>query len=146
MKEPDALNVVMDYAAAIIARDAERMKSCRAGSYVLDLVHLDAFGIAPQGPDAGEATYHALFTEFSDEDFEVLRTIAGKSVVVQEWRFSGKLTGQLDIGPVPGSFAPTGRNVRLRGVTIYDVEAGRITRETMYFDNATWAVELGVTP
>jgi hypothetical protein len=35
------------------------MKALRARSYVLDLVHLDAFKIAPQGPGAGEAMYAA---------------------------------------------------------------------------------------
>jgi len=56
--------VVSDYAAAIIARDQDRMKALRARSYVLDLVHLDAFKIAPQGPGAGEAMYAALFAAF----------------------------------------------------------------------------------
>ncbi len=61
---PGALDVVSDYAAAIIARDQDRMKALRARSYVLDLVHLDAFKIAPQGPGAGEAMYAALFAAF----------------------------------------------------------------------------------
>lgn len=144
---PGALDVVSDYAAAIIARDQDRLKALRARSYVLDLVHLDAFKIAPQGPGAGEAMYAALFAAFPDSDFEVLRTIAGEAVVVQEWRFSGRHTGPLlSAGPVPGAVAPTGRQVRLRGVSIYEATGGKIVRETMYLDNATWAVELGVTP
>jgi len=82
-----------------------------------------------------------------DSDFEVLRTIAGEVVVIQEWRFSGRHTGPLlSAGPVPGPVAPTGRQVRLRGVSIYEAAGGKIVRETMYLDNATWAVELGVTP
>lgn len=46
---------------------------------------------------------------------------------------------------MPGALAPTGREVYLRGVSIYEAAGGKIERETMYLDNATWAVELGAT-
>ena len=41
---------------------------------------------------------------------------------------------------------PTGREVRLRGVSIYDIIRGLIQRETIYIDNATLLVELGGLP
>lgn len=78
-RQPGALDVVSDYAAAIIARDPERMKTLRAKTCLLDLVQLDAFKVTPHGPGAGETMYAALFDAFPDADLEVLRTIARRS-------------------------------------------------------------------
>jgi predicted ester cyclase len=85
-----------------------------------------------------------LFAAFPDAQYEIQRTIAAEELVVQEWCFSGRLTGQLEVGPVAGTFPPNGRSVRLRGVTIYEVQGANITRETVYLDNTNCAVELGL--
>jgi hypothetical protein len=41
---------------------------------------------------------------------------------------------------------PTGKTIRLRGVSVYDIQDELISKETMYIDFATLWVELGVTP
>ena len=40
---------------------------------------------------------------------------------------------------------PTGKTIRIRGVSVYDLDGGLIQRETLYLDLATLLVELGVT-
>ena len=49
-------------------------------------------------------------------------------------------------GPGAGAGCPHGQAGPAAGVSIYEAAGGKIVRETMYLDNATWAVELGVTP
>ena len=39
----------------------------------------------------------------------------------------------------------TGKTIRLRGVSVFDLHQGLIQRETLYLDLATLFVELGVT-
>ena len=64
--------------------------------------------------------------------------------MVTEWIFTGNNTGPL----VPPIFEervePTGKTIRLRGVPVYDIAKGSITRETVYIDLGTLIVELGV--
>jgi hypothetical protein len=75
----------------------------------------------------------------------VSRTIAAESVVVSEWVFTGTNTGPLTAPVFGQDMEPTGRTIRLRGVSVLDVEDGLVQRETIYMDLATLFVELGVT-
>jgi hypothetical protein len=78
-------------------------------------------------------------------DYEVTRTIAAETVVVTQWTFTAANTGPLGPPAFESPREPTGRTIRLRGVSIYDVSEGLIQRETTYMDLATLMVELGVT-
>ncbi len=72
------------------------------------------------------------------------RTIAAKDVVATQWTFTG--TNSEPLGPpnFEQLFAPPGRTVMFRGVSIYDIDDGLIQRETSYMDLVTIMVELGV--
>ena len=61
-----------------------------------------------------------------------------------QWTFTG--TNSEPLGPpvFEQAFAPAGRTVMFRGVSIYDISDGHILRETSYMDLATIMVELGV--
>ena len=148
MNKLTAFTIAAQYTAAIAAQNEERMQVLRAGSYKLDAVYLDAYGVAPLAEPEGKGTYRSLFSAFPDGDLAVTRTIAGAEVVVQEWTFSGTHTRRTERGAFRGHMheQPTGREVRLRGVSIYDILRGLIQRETIYIDNATLLVELGGLP
>jgi steroid delta-isomerase-like uncharacterized protein len=139
-----ALEVVADYVAALAACDSETMKALRAPGYVLDWVYADAFGNRPLSAEDTERFWPAWFAGFSESDYEVLRTIAAETVVVTQWIFTG--THSDPIGPpvFDPPHLPTGRTIRCRAVSIYDIGDGVITRETTYLDLATLLVELGV--
>jgi predicted ester cyclase len=121
------------------------MDAFRAGNYVLDLVQQDAFEQGALSHEETRAFWPSWFASFPEMDYQVTRTVAAETVVVTQWVFIGTNSGRLT-APVFGSdMEPTGRTIRFRGVSIYDVQEGLIQRETLYMDLATLFVELGLT-
>ena len=140
---PSAFEIVSQFVAALSAQDTETMKSLHAKDYVVDWVYGDAFENPPSSAEESAAFFPAWFAGFDEIDYEVKRTIAAEEVVVTEWVFTGTHTGPLGPPVFEERLAPTGRTIQFRGVTIYDVCAGLIQRETIYMDLATLLVELG---
>jgi predicted ester cyclase len=141
---PPSLQVVAQYAAALAARDSTGMSVLRTPDFRLDYVHLDAFEGEPLSAQETESFWPAWFTGFPEMDFEITRTIAAETVVVVQWTFTGTNKGALVPQVFGRAIEPTGRTVRLRGLSVYDVSEGLIQRETLYLDYATLWVELGV--
>lgn len=142
---PSALDVVSEYVAALAARDTAKIHSLHSPDFVLDWVYADAFENPPRSAEETKAFWPSWFAGFPEMDYEVTRTIAAEEVVVTEWIFTGTNTGPLAPPVFEERRKPTGRTIRFRGVSIYDVSEGLIQRETTYIDLATLMVELGVT-
>jgi steroid delta-isomerase-like uncharacterized protein len=141
---PTALDVTSEYVAALAARDSAQMNALRSPDFVLDFVHADA---AEANPLSGEETrqfWSAWFVAFPELDYEVTRTIVAEHVVVMQWTFTGTNSGPLPPLPMDEGGGALGQTVRLRGISVYDVDEGLIQRETAYIDMATLMVELGV--
>ena len=141
---PTAFQVVSEYVAALAARDSEQMRSLHAPDFVLDWVYGDAFENPPRSAKETHEFFPSWFIGFPDLDYEVRRTIAAEKIVVTEWTFTGANSGPLAPPVFEHRREPTGRTIQFRGVSIYDVDAGFIRRETIYLDLATLVVELGV--
>ncbi len=144
MAVSSALQVVSRYVAALVARDTNGMNGLRAQDFVLDFVHGDAFENRPMSAQDAKMFWPSWFDAFPELALEVTRTVAADEVVVTQWIFTGTNTGPLDPPIFEKRVEPTGRTVRLRGVSVYDVINGRILRETLYLDLVTLMVELGV--
>jgi steroid delta-isomerase-like uncharacterized protein len=145
--QPESLQTVADYVAALADGDHRQMDDLRAADFVLDFVYDDAFEDGPLTAEETQAFWPAWFAAFPEMDYEVTRTVAAPSVVVTQWVFTGTQTQPLGPPVFDTPLPPSGRTIRFRGVTVYDVaENGRIQRETTYMDLATLMVELGVTP
>jgi steroid delta-isomerase-like uncharacterized protein len=142
--KPSALDVVSEYVAALAARDTAKIHALLSPDFVLDWVYADAFENPPRSAEETKAFWPSWFAGFPEMDYEMIRTIAAEEVVVTEWVFTGANTGPLDPPVFEDRREPTGRTIRLRGVSIYDVSEGLIQRETTYIDLATLMVELGV--
>jgi predicted ester cyclase len=140
-----SLEVVSGYLAALAAGDSKGMDVFRAPDYVLDLVQRDAFEQGALSHDETRAFWPSWFASFPEMDYQVTRTIAAETVVVSQWVFVGTNSGPLTAPVFGRDLGPTDKTVRLRGVSIYDVQGGLILRETLYMDLATLFVELGVT-
>jgi steroid delta-isomerase-like uncharacterized protein len=140
-----SLAVVAGYVAALAAGESAGMDAYRASDYVFDLVQRDAFEQGALSHEETNAFWPAWFASFPEMDYEVTRTIAAETVVVTEWVFLGTNNGPLTVPVFGRDMDPTGRTIRLRGVSIYDLQDGLIRRETLYLDLATLLVELGVT-
>ena len=138
-----AFEVVSQLVAAMATRDTETMRALHADDYVVDWVYGDAFENPPVSAEESAAFFPAWFVGFGEVDYEVKRTIVADEVVVTEWVFTGTHTGPLGPPVFEEQLDPTGRTIRFRGVTVYDVSGGLIQRETIYMDLATLIVELG---
>jgi hypothetical protein len=77
-------------------------------------------------------------------DYEATRTIAADTVVVVQWTFTGTHDGVLGNPVFDPPLESTRRTIRLRGITVFELEEFLLNRETMYIDLATLWVELGV--
>lgn len=139
-----ALQVVSEYATAMVARDSARMEALRAAGFVLDFVHNDAAEREPLSAEEARMFWSFWFVAFPELDWEVTRTIAAANVIVTQWVFTGTNSGPLEPSIFGDRVEPTGRTIQLRGASFYDVSGGLIQRETAYLDFATLVVELGV--
>jgi len=139
-----ALDVVSKYVVALNSRDSDGMNGLRAVDFVLDFVHGDAFENRPMSAQGAQMFWPIWFDAFPEFDLEVTRTVAADEVVVTQWIFTGTNTGPLDPPIFEKRVESTGKTVRLRGVSVYDVIDGRVLRETLYIDLVTLMVELGV--
>ena len=146
MADQTALDAISDYTSAMAESDVASMEALRAEEFVLDFVHNDASADPPLSAEATQNFWPAWFAAFPENDFHVTRTIAAEDVVVTQWTFIGTHTETLGAPVFDDPIAATGRTVRFRGVSVYDVVGGLIQRETLYIDLATVMVELGVEP
>jgi steroid delta-isomerase-like uncharacterized protein len=140
-----SLGIINDYVTALRERDTAAMQKLRAPEFLLDWVHGDVFANQPITHDMANHFWTVWFAAFSEMDYEVTRTIAADNVVVTQWTFTGTHTGQLSDPVFDPPQEPTGKTIRLRGISVYDIEGRRIQKETIYIDLATLFVELGVT-
>jgi predicted ester cyclase len=120
------------------------MDSLRAPGFVLDFVYGDASESGPLSSEETEQFWPAWLAGFPEMDYEVTRTIAAKEVVVTQWIFTGTHSKPLGAPIFQQEMEPSGRTVKFRGVSIYDIRDGLIQREAAYVDLATIMVEIGV--
>lgn len=140
-----SMGLIKDYIAAIHERNDAAMQTLRAHNFVLDWVHGDMFADEPVPNETASQFWSTWFAAFPEMDFEVTRTIAAENVVVTQWTFTGTFAGRLGLPVFDPPREPTGKTIRLRGISVFDIQAGLIQKETMYIDLATLYVELGVT-
>ena len=141
------LELITQYVTALRARDNDAMHKLRSPTFVLDWVHNDAYAEnTPTDHEGANQFWAAWFDGFPEMDYEITRTIAAENVVVTQWVFTGTQSGLLGTPIFPTPVEASGKTIRLRGVSIFDIEAGSIHKETIYIDFATLWVELGVTP
>jgi steroid delta-isomerase-like uncharacterized protein len=143
--ELPSLSLLSQYISALRMRDNDVMQSLRAPDFILDWVHNDASANNPITSEVANEFWSVWFAAFSDMDYEITRTIAADRVVVTQWVFTGTQSGALGAPVFPTPVEPTGKTIRLRGISVYDMQAGLIQKETMYIDLATLWVELGVS-
>jgi steroid delta-isomerase-like uncharacterized protein len=141
---PTAMEVISEYVTALVARDSAGMKTFRAPGFVMDLVHRDAEDAGPLSAEETMQFWSAWFVAFPELDYQVTRTIAAETVVVTQWIFTGTRTGPLMPLGLEDQAGSMGKTIRLRGVSVYDVDDGLIQRETAYIDLATLMVELEI--
>jgi len=122
---------------AVIARDLDGIVAPGAPGYVDDFVAIGEF----KGQDEIRSFFAELFAAVPDFVMTVDRIVADDSTAVVQWHAAGTFNG----GPFQGIRA-TGRRVSIRGVDVMEVQDGLIQHNTIYYDGASFARQIGMLP
>jgi len=120
----------------------------RAWSRAHELYAPDLVMIEPAGTTHGIEPYlqtaRGFIKAMPDSRMDVTAIIESGNRVVVEGAYSGTHTGPL--GTPQGEVPPTGRKLKLPLCDVIEVAAGRITRISAYYDQMTFAAQLGLLP
>ena len=98
-----------------------------------------------KGKDAIRAAWQMYMTAFPDEHATEIRHLADGSTAITEWTIAQTHTGPL-VMPTGEQLPPTGKAVKLTGVTIAELEGDKVKRQAFYWDNADFLQQLGLIP
>ncbi len=82
-----------------------------------------------------------LFAAFPDFEITADRIVADRSTAVVQWHATGTFSG----GRYQG-IEPTGKHVETRGIDFMEITDGRVARDTIYYDGASFARQIGMLP
>jgi steroid delta-isomerase-like uncharacterized protein len=122
---------------AVARRDPDGIVELGAVDYVDDFVAIGEY----RGRAAVRDFFRETFAAFPDFEMTVDRIVADDRSAVVQWHLSGTFTG----GPFQG-LRSTGRRVELRGVDVMEIADGLIQRNTIYYDGASFARQVGLLP
>jgi steroid delta-isomerase-like uncharacterized protein len=122
---------------AVISKDLDGIVALGAPGYIDDFVAIGEI----RGPGGVRDFFRGLFAAFPNFAMTVDRIVADESSAVVQWHATGTFTG--------GAFQnilPTGRGVEIRGVDVMEISGGLIQHNTIYYDGATFARQVGLLP
>ena len=125
------------YFEALDARDAGALGRHWADEGVLDLV---AVGVK-RGRGEVQSFFDSMFAAMPDLRTTVTRVVAGEQSCAVEWQMVGTFDGAAFMG-----IEPTDRHMEFRGSDLIELEDGQIVSNTVYFDGATFARQVGMLP
>jgi steroid delta-isomerase-like uncharacterized protein len=122
---------------AVSRRDPDGIVATGAPGFVDDFVAIGEI----RGQDAVRAFFRELFAAFPDFTMTVDKIVADDTAAVVQWHAAGAFTG----GAFQG-IEPTGRRVEVRGVDVMEIADGLIQHNTIYYDGASFARQIGLLP
>jgi len=140
----NSLEITSTYVEAMTQANMPAMQALWADDFVLDWVHGDAFVRDLRTRDEMAQFWPEWLHGFPERDFEITRSVIADSVSIVQWIFTGTHTQEIGPPVFETAVPPTNRTIRYRGVSFYDIENGKIRKETTYIDLATLYVELGI--
>lgn len=94
-----------------------------------------------RGREAIRQFFIELFAAVPDFAMTVERVVADGETAVVQWQATGSFTGQ----PFQGIQA-TGRRIELKGVDVMQIRDGLMRYNTIYYDGASFARQIGMLP
>ena len=119
------------------AKDLDALVRFTDAETVDDFVAVGEF----RGPEEIRQFFAELLTAFPDFTITIERLVSDETTAVVQWRAEGTFTG----GPFQG-VEPTGGDVNLRGVDVMEIANGTVRRNTIYYDGAAFARQVGILP
>ena len=131
-----------DWALAWSSNDSSNDPERVLSFFVDDCFFEDVtFGLVARGKEELRSFVKRAFAAIPDFKYGLRNTFAAGQWAVIEWVMSGTHKGDL-----PGIPATGKRFSSVRGSTILELEAGKIRRESDYWDAATFIKQVGVLP
>jgi steroid delta-isomerase-like uncharacterized protein len=128
------MGLVQEFAKAFNARDVDGLLAC----FTDRASYTDNFFGEHQGREDLRAMFDRMFREGRDYAWRMDTIVETPTSAAAEWTFSYIVTDA-----VPRS---AGRKVRFRGMSMFELEAGRIARYREYFDTGVALLQLGFAP
>ena len=125
------MGIVQEFAKAFNARDVNGLLAC----FTEHASYTDNFFGEHRGRDGLRAMFERMFREGRDYLWQMDTIVEASTSAAAEWTFSYVVTDA-----VPRS---TGRKVRFRGMSLFELQNGRIARYREYFDTGVALVQLG---
>ena len=123
--------------AAVISKDPDGIIAHGAPGWVDDFVAIGEI----RGLQAIRAFFSEVFAAFPDFEITVDKIVADENSAAVQWHAAGTFTG----APFQG-IEPTGRRVEIRGADVMEIADGLIQHNTIYYDGATFARQIGLLP
>ena len=122
---------------ALSKRDLDTAMKFSTDDAVDDFVAIGEF----RGRLAIRRFFEELLAAFPDFVIEVDRIFGDNSAAVVQWHAAGTFSG----GKFQG-IEPTGKHVQIRGVDVMEFAEGRYVHNTIYYDGASFARQIGMLP
>jgi steroid delta-isomerase-like uncharacterized protein len=128
------VSIVREFERAFNRADVAGLVACftPAGSY------RDTFYGEHAGSDGLRAMFARMFREGRDYVWTMDVVVESPSLAAAEWTFGYTVTEA-----VPRS---AGRTIRFRGMSLFELDGGRIARYREYFDTGAALLQLGFKP
>lgn len=136
MATPDLERVFNGWAAAWSSRDPEKLLALFTDDCLFEDV---TFNVVTRGKEELRGFANSAFTAVPDFKLELTRQFATSEWAAVEWVMSGTHEGDF-----PGMPATGQRFSSVRGSSILELEAGKIRRESDYWDAATFMKQVGL--
>ena len=128
------MNLVEQFAEAFNGRDVDGLLAC----FTEDATYRDPFYGPHTGQVALRGMFERMFREGRDYRWQMDAIVMDAGRAAAEWTF-----GYTATAAVPRS---EGRRVRMSGMSIFDLEDGRIRDYREYSDSGTALLQLGFAP
>ena len=122
---------------ALSKRDLDTAMKFNTDDAVDDFVAIGEF----RGRLAIRRFFDELLAAFPDFDIAVDRIVGDDSAAVVQWHAAGTFSG----GKFQG-IEPTGKHVQIRAVDVMEFAEGRYVHNTIYYDGASFARQIGMLP
>ena len=128
------MSIVHEFEGAFNRQDVEALLAC----FTEGATYTDNF----YGPHSGRAALREMFTrmfrEGRDYAWKMDVVVDGPTTATAEWTFGYEVSDA-----VPRS---AGRKIHFRGMSVFELEGGRIARYREHFDTGVALLQLGFAP
>jgi steroid delta-isomerase-like uncharacterized protein len=128
------MDIVHEFEKAFNANDVPALVAC----FTEGATYVDTFFGAHTGHAALARMFERMFREGRDYAWRMTSVMGGPHAAAAEWTFAYIVTDA-----VPRS---AGRRVRFAGMSVFELEGGRIARYREYFDEGLALLQLGFAP